>query len=47
MDRHVVFEAAVVVTVVDIGETEVAAEVAAQATTGSTVLRRLLITNKL
>ena len=40
-----VSEAAVVVTVVDTGETEVAAEVAAQATTGSTVLRRLLITN--
>ena len=42
-----VSEAAVVVTVVDIGETEVAAEVAAQATTGLTDLRQLLIMNKL
>ena len=40
-----VSEATVVVTVVDTAETEVAAEMVAQATTGSTVLRRLLITN--
>ena len=47
MDRRVASKAAVMVTVVDIGEAEVAAEVAALAITGLTDLSRLPIMNEL